>query len=141
MLDILSLENRNRIIVADDNEMVRDVVRAIIEHGLSADCTSASNLDEAIEIASNSQVDLALLDYNMPGMNGLNGLRRITSCNVRHIALFSGRISSDVIEEAIDLGVSGFLPKTLEPNAMLQAIRAMCVGEKFPGQHFLGKLI
>jgi len=141
VLDILSFENRTRIIVADDNEIVRYVFRAIIEHGLPADCRSAQSLDEAIAIASNSPVDLALLDYNMPGMNGLNGLRRITSYNVRHIALFSGGISSDVIEEAVDLGVSGFLPKTLAPNAMLEAVRAMCVGEKFPGQHFLGELI
>ena len=131
---------RPRIIIADDNDIVRDVVRAIIEQGLSADCSSARCLDETVEIASETPDDLALLDYNMPGMNGLIGLSRIKSCDVRHAALFSGRISSDVIEEAIELGVSGFLPKTLAPGALLSAVQAMCSGEKFPGQHFFGEM-
>ncbi len=137
MLNGLSSENRPRVIVADDNDLVRDIVRTIIEHGLSADCGSARGVDEALEIASDGQVDLAILDYNMPGMDGLNGLRRIMESDVRHVALLSGSISSDVVEEAIDLGVSGFLPKTLPPRAMLKAVRAMCLGERFPAQHFL----
>lgn len=141
MLNNSFVEKPARIIIADDNHIVRDVIRAIIEHGLSADCSSTWGLDEAIEISSNAPIDLALIDYNMPGMNGLSGLRRIMSCDVRHVALFSGSISSDTIEEAIELGVSGFLPKTLAPAVMLEAVRAMCFGTKFSGQHFLGKLM
>jgi DNA-binding NarL/FixJ family response regulator len=141
VLDSLFSKNRFRVIVADDNDLVRDIVRAIIENGLSADCSTARGLDEALKIASDTPVDLALLDYNMPGMDGLNGLHRIMSSNVRHVALLSGSISSDVAEEAIGLGASGFLPKTLPPRAMLEAVRAMCLGDRFPAQHFLSRLM
>lgn len=141
MLDNLFPENRLRVIVADDNDLVRDIVRDVIEHGLSANCSAAPCLNGAVEIASNTRFDLALLDYNMPGMDGLNGLHRIMRCDVRHVALFSGSISSEVIEEAIDLGVSGFLPKTLNPKALIEAVHAMSFGEKFPAQYFLNQLV
>lgn len=140
MLDKLFLDHRIRVIVADDNEIVRNVVSDVISYGLPADCSSAQGLDEAIKIAAHAPVDLALLDYNMPGMNGLDGLRRLKPSDFRHVALFSGRIPSEVIDEAIKLGVSGFLPKTLAPQALLEAVQTMCHGKKFPAQHFLGKL-
>lgn len=138
MLDSSSSEHRYRILVADDSDLVRDLVRAIIEKSLSADCSTARGLDEALKIVDDLPVDLALLDYNMPGMDGLDGVQRIMSSGVRHVALLSGSISSEVVEEAVDLGVSGFLPKNLPPRAMLDAIRAMCLGNRFPAQHFLG---
>lgn len=141
MLDQLSLQDPLRVIVADDNDLVRDVVRDLIEHGLSANCTTAHSLDSAIEVASFARFDLALLDYNMPGMDGLAGVDRILKCNVVNVALFSGQISSDVIDDAIELGVSGFLPKTLDPHVITEAVRAMCDGQKFPAQYFLDQMI
>ncbi len=141
MLDNVSRENPLRIIIADDNDLVRDVVRDLIEYGLSADCRTAPSLQGAIEVASHARFDLALLDYNMPGMDGLDGVDRIMRCDVQNVALLSGRISNEIIADAIDLGVSGFLPKTLDPNAILEGVRAMCGGQKFPAQHFLDQLI
>jgi DNA-binding NarL/FixJ family response regulator len=141
MMDSVFSKSRMRIIVADDSDVVRYAVRAILENGLSAICSSARDLDEALKITSDTPVDLALLDYEMPGMDGLNGLHRIRSSGVRHFALLSGAISSDAIEEAIGLGASGFLPKNLPPSVMLEAVRAMCLGERFPAQHFSVSLI
>ena len=139
-LDSFFPERRLRIIVADDNDVVREMVRAIIEHGLSADCSSARDVDEALTVVSETSVDLALLDYNMPGMDGLNGVLRIMATDVRHVALLSGGISSGEVEQAIDMGVSGFLPKVLPPRQLVGAVRAMCLGKKFSGEHFLERL-
>ena len=141
MLDNTSIDNPIRIIIADDNDLVRDVVRDLIELGLSAACSTAPTLEEAVEIARQALFDLALLDYNMPGMDGLSGVTRMMGCNVQNVALLSGRVSSEIIDDAVDLGVSGFLPKTLDPAAIIAAVDAMCVGEKFPAQHFLNKMI
>ena len=141
MLDSVFSKSQIRVIVADDSDVVRHAVRAILENGLSAICSSARDLDEALKIASDTPVDLALLDYKMPGMDGLNGLNHIRSSDIRHFALLSGNISSDAVEEAIGLGASGFLPKSLPPSVILEAVRAMCLGERFPAQHFSVPLI
>ncbi len=140
MLDHANSDTHIRVIIADDNDLVRDVVRDLIEHGLSAECSTAPNLDIALDIASSTRFDLALLDYNMPGMDGLNGLRRMMQCDVRNFALLSGRISSEIIDEALDLGISGFIPKTLNPNVIVEAVRDISSGEKFPAYHFLNQL-
>lgn len=141
MIDNLLPSRHLRVLVADDSDLVREMVRAILEQGLSADCSCARDLGEALDIAANRSIHLALLDYNMPGMNGLQGVTRMMKQDVRNVALLSGRITSDVVQQAVGLGVSGFIPKALPPRKMVGAVRAMSLGKKFAADHFLGDMV
>jgi two-component system, NarL family, nitrate/nitrite response regulator NarL len=75
---------------------------------------------------------LVILDLRMPGMDGLNGLRRMRErLPLVPIVIMSGGASHEDVRNAIDMGAQGFLPKTLTGPALVSAIRLIMAGEKF----------
>ena len=83
-------------------------------------------------MANGSSIDLAIFDYKMPGMDGLDGLH---AASIRFpdimVALMSGVASSSVVEEALAQGVRGYLPKSLPAGRMISAIREILSGNTF----------
>jgi two-component system, NarL family, nitrate/nitrite response regulator NarL len=74
-----------RILLADDHDLVRETMAAFLVAEGQAEVATAGSLPEALEIvAADRAFDLVLLDYNMPGMNGLEGLRRMQHGECRH---------------------------------------------------------
>ena len=94
--------------------------------------TAAASGPLALESARAEPPDLILLDINMPGMNGYDGLERaIAAAGGRPVALMSGTIASEVAERALAVGAAGFLPKNLPARSLVNSIRFMAAGERF----------
>jgi len=78
------------------------------------------------------------LDYNMPGMNGLEGLKKALAYNGgQTVALMSGIATRAVAEEALALGAAGFVPKTLSAKSLVNAVRFMAMGEQYAPIDFM----
>lgn len=120
-----------KILVADDHDLVRETIAAFLINEGEAIVVTTGSLPEAInEVEQQGPFDLVLLDYNMPGMNGLDGLRKmILICEDRPVALLSGTTTRALAEEAISEGAAGFVPKTLGSKSMISAARFMASGE------------
>lgn len=120
-----------RILVADDHDLVRETIAAFLKSEAEAEVATAGSLPAALEaVAANGAFDLVLLDYNMPGMNGLEGLRRMIQANGgKPVAVISGTTTRALAEEVLKEGAAGFVPKTLASKSMVTAARFMAAGE------------
>lgn len=121
------------ILIADDHDLVRDTIAAYLENVEDFTVFTASDLSSALErMAGQESIDLLVLDYNMPGMNGLLGLDQARK-KFPHakIALMSGVANREVASISMDRGANGFFPKSLTANAMVSAVRFVLSGERF----------
>ena len=126
------------ILIADDHELVRDTIAAYLAASDDFTVHVASDFNEATDhLRGNPEIDLVILDYEMPGMNGLEGLREIRD---RHasikVALMSGVTNDKTAARALRYGACAYLPKSMSVSAMLEGVRKAISGERFFPSHF-----
>ena len=121
------------ILIADDHDLVRDTISAYLETIEEFSVLSASNLESALEIMRGKDaIDLLILDYNMPGMHGLEGLKTARqSYPATKVVLMSGVANRDVANAAMAQGAHGFIPKSLTAVTMVNAIKFVLSGERY----------
>ncbi|OFZ69554.1 MAG: hypothetical protein A2Z01_07010 [Betaproteobacteria bacterium RBG_16_58_11] len=120
-----------KILLADDHDLFRAGLGMVLsELGADICLVQAASLTAAIHCAeAEPDLDLALLDLNMPAMNGTAGLR-----NFREqfpdvpVVIVSGSDELSDIQQALDAGASGFIHKSTSPPVMLSALRLVLAG-------------
>jgi two-component system, NarL family, nitrate/nitrite response regulator NarL len=121
-----------RILLADDHDLVRDTIAAYLQANGFHDITLAASLVEAMQLLRENPQDLLLLDYSMPGMNGLESLGTLrANYPGLAVAVLSGTTSRELGEAAVKAGAKGFLPKTLSAAAFVEAVRMIGAGKVF----------
>lgn len=120
-----------RILIADDHELLRDVLRSYLEAESEFEVDTVADLPAALaRNAKEGPFDLILLDYAMPGMDGFAGLElAVKAAGDRPVALMSGLAPAGVSEKVLACGAAGYLPKTLPARSVVNAIRFMAAGE------------
>lgn len=123
-----------KLLLADDHTLFRDaLVQYILRADPEANVSLAKDLYQAFDILEeDAQQDLVLLDLCMPGMDGMDGFKKMRDQYPDiPLALMSGIAEEEDVRRAIDLGAVGYFPKTLSGKALLQAIQLVLSGERF----------
>jgi DNA-binding NarL/FixJ family response regulator len=116
-----------RILLADDH----DIVCAGLERLIDAEpdmavCGTAYSGTEAVRMAGCLKPEIAILDMNMPGLNGLECARAIRQCTPEcEVLLFTGLERDDLMREAFECGARSFILKSDAQTHLLEAIRTL----------------
>lgn len=123
-----------KILIADDHQLLADALTQLVkENEADAEVLQADSLDDALDkMERDGPVEIVLVDYDLPGMDGVQGLTRLRD---RHpkvpCAIFSGSEDVRLASSALASGAAGFIPKSMSAPAFFHAIKLMQVGEKF----------
>jgi DNA-binding NarL/FixJ family response regulator len=116
-----------RILIADDHEVVRRGLRAMLENHPGWEVSGeASDGREAVERTVELKPDLVLLDIGMPNLNGIEAARQIlANCPATHILILTMHYSPQVVREVLAVGARGFLLKSDAGRDLVTAVEAV----------------
>ena len=120
-----------RVLVADDHPLFREGVRTMLAATPDLDLVAeASDGAQALELLARHQVDVALLDVNMPALSGIEAAGAI-AVDFPHVAVLMLTMFADdaSVFAALRAGARGYVLKDAERDDLLRAIRAVAQGE------------
>lgn len=121
-----------KILVVDDHALVREGLRQVLK-GLDEhlEVLQAATCQQAFALAqAHGDLDLVLLDYHLPDMNGLEALDVFGEQHPElPIVLLSGQASTHVMRQVLQAGAAGFVTKSAVSDELLQAVRCVLLGD------------
>ncbi len=116
-----------RILVADDHQVVRTGLRALLESKTGWQvCAEASNGREAVEKASQLKPDVAVLDIGMPLLNGVEATRQIRRLSPQtEILILTMHDSEQLVQEVLGAGAHGYILKDDADRNLVAAVDAL----------------
>ena len=121
-----------KVLVVDDHHMMRLGLKSLSQAcgELRLDWMEAGNLGDALDVFSRQpDIDLVMLDLNLPDSKGLHGVRRFLAEHPQaQVAVFSATEDEFVVRQAFALGAVGFIPKSSSGHATLRLVESLLVG-------------
>jgi AmiR/NasT family two-component response regulator len=112
-----------RILVAEDETIIRLDLRALLEQAGFDVCGEARDGVEAVELARELEPDLAVMDVKMPRLDGIEAARRILEERPIPIVMVTAYGQDEIVSRAVEAGVFGYLVKPFREQDLLPAIQ------------------
>ncbi len=120
-----------KLLLVDDHPMLRRGMSDLLSLEDDVEVVGeASDGKQALAFLQDNQVDLVILDHNMPVLTGIETLKEIKARDIKvKVLLFTVSDSGTDVQEALKLGVDGYLLKDMEPELIIDDIRKILRGE------------
>jgi two-component system, NarL family, response regulator LiaR len=120
-----------RVLIADDHAVVRQGLRTFLE--LQEDIEVVQDVadgEAAVAAVEQQAPDVVLMDLVMPGVDGVEAIRRIRECRPQaRVLVLSSFLDDERLFPAVRAGAAGYLLKDVEPSELVKAIRTVHGGE------------
>src|SRR5262245_41222500 len=126
-----------RILLADDHDVVRRGLRALVESAGHLVCGEASTGREAVEIARRTAPHVAVLDVSMPDLNGLEAARQIREASpATEVLIVTAHESEQMVRDVLAAGARGYMLKSDASDDLVAAVEDLLRGKP----HFTTKV-
>src|ERR1700730_3089314 len=114
-----------RVLIVDDHLAFAEAVAIAIDLQGDLECVGATpTVEEALQLVGDRTPDVVLMDVYLPGVDGIEGTRRIKASNPEiRVLILTGPTELDILTHAATAGASGFLPKESSLQEVVDAIR------------------
>lgn len=136
-------EKSIKVMLIDDHPVVRDGYARLLENTPDIRVVAEANDGETgCELYEMSKPDVVVLDLSMPGMGGLEALRRIRAKDPSaHVLVFTMHDSETLILRAMEAGAAGYLTKQSGIGQMIDAVRQVAQGKLFIDPKYVPDLV
>ena len=127
----MSTDERIRVMVVDDHEIVRIGLKQVLElSGEFEVVGQAADGEEAVRVAAEVSPDLVLMDVIMPRKDGVEACREImAAASEVRVVMLTASNAEDAVVESVAAGASGYLLKETDMEQLLSALRSAAVGD------------
>lgn len=125
-----------KVLIADDHQMFIDGLRSLLQ-GSEDICVvgEAANGEKVVELCDREEVDIAIMDINMPGMDGIQATRELLkkhpSLKVLGLSMYNDR---EYISDLLKAGARGYILKNTGKETLLNALRTLQSGGNYLGE-------
>ena len=120
-----------KILIIDDHAIIRDGLRHLLTAEGGMQIREAADDRDALAQASAFHPDLLILDLNLPGLGGIELLRRLTTACAGRILILSMHAEPLYVRRALEAGAHGYVSKNAAPGELLTAVRRIAHGERY----------
>lgn len=119
-----------KVSIVEDIEEIRDALRVLINGSVGFECKYVyADAEETIEMMPGNDIDIVLMDINLPGMDGINCMKALLPVMPKtQFMMCTVYDDDDHIFKALRSGASGYMLKHTSPSQILEAIRELYVG-------------
>ncbi|MHA7849732.1 response regulator [Roseovarius sp.] len=122
-----------RVLIADDHRLISEAVANLLvsDGGFTVELVDSFDLVMKA-LSGTTPFDLVLLDLKMPGMIGLESVRQIVkAAGSSQVVLFTGEVDRHFLDNALESGVRGLIPKTMPLQALVSVLQLVNSGQVF----------
>ena len=139
----MSLSKKISILIADDHPMFREGVRQALSHDASLNIVAvASDGEQTLQLLKEHSPDIAILDMSMPKLTGLNVAKEYKKLRGKTEIIFLTMFDDEeILNEAMDIGVKGYILKESASIDIVNAVHAVVEGQYYISPRLSGKII
>ena len=127
------MNKKIRVILVDDHAVVRAGYKILLKNiNYINVIAEANNGEDAIALAREHKPDVIVMDISLPGINGIEAIRRIVLANhAIKILVFTMHEEVVFVERALQAGAIGYMTKSTDPEILSKAIKSVSRGKKY----------
>ncbi len=117
-----------RVLIADDSKLIRTIIADVVHDIGVTEVVEAANGNEAFDAFLQGEIDLIVMDWQMPGRSGLEVVEAIreTGSQVPIVMVTATGTSTEHVVDAVEVGVSDYLLKPFDPAVLREKLAKYC---------------